>query len=190
MRMLQTLRNLHAGVFGSLDRFVGDGFLSFLARLVFSSVLLFYFLNSAATKVGSGFPGILIPQMNGYAQILPSVMEKVGYDASQIAFFPYGLIVLAGTYAEFLLPVLILLGLFTRLASLGMIGFIAVMTYVDIAFHGVDAATIGAMFDRHSDAVIADQRLLWVFPLVYLVVRGGGALSLDALLGHWLFDRS
>ena len=34
--------------------------LSLAARLFFSSVLMFYFLNSAATKVGSGFPGSLM----------------------------------------------------------------------------------------------------------------------------------
>jgi putative oxidoreductase len=80
------------------------------------------------------------------------------------------------------LPALILVGLFTRLSSLAMIGFIVVMSYVDITGHGLDAKSIGAMFDRVQNAVIYDQRLLWVFPLVYLAVKGGGAVSLDALL--------
>ena len=39
----------------------------------------------------------------------------------------------------------------------------------------VDAGTIGALFDRFPDSVILDQRLLWIFPLAYLVVKGAGA---------------
>jgi putative oxidoreductase len=109
------------------------------------------------------------------------VVEAYGYDPSQVPFVPWGIVVYAGTYAEFILPVLIVLGLFTRLASLGMIGFILVQSYVDIAFHGVDDKTIGAWFDRFSDAAILDQRTLWIFLLLTLVVKGAGAISLDAL---------
>ena len=54
----------------------------------------------------------------------------------------------AGIYAGFILPVLIVAGSMTRLAALGMIGFIVVQSYVDVVFHHVDAATIGALFDR------------------------------------------
>jgi len=64
-----------------------------------------------------------------------------------------------------------------------MIGFIAVMTYVDITAHQVDAETIGAFFDRLPNAAISDQRLLWAFPLLYLVLRGPGAISLDWIFG-------
>ena len=45
--------------------------------------------------------------------------KAVGYDVSQISFFPYGLLVYLGTYAEFIFPVLILVGLFTRLSAAG-----------------------------------------------------------------------
>jgi putative oxidoreductase len=62
-----------------------------------------------------------------------------------------------------------------------MIVFVAVQSYVDIAFHGADEKTIGAWFDRLSDATILDQRALWIFPLAYLVIRGAGAISLDYL---------
>jgi len=101
-----------------------------------------------------------------------------------VPFFPWDIIVFAGTYAEFVLPILIVLGLFTRLAAFGIVGFIVVQSTVDIAFHGADAATIGAWFDHLSNAVILDQRALWVFLLVTLVVKGAGALSLDALLAR------
>ena len=52
----------------------------------------------------------------------------------------------------------------------------------DIWGHGVDAATIGAWFDRGADSLILDQRLLWVFVLSVLVVKGAGRLSLDSWL--------
>lgn len=181
---MSALINLYNAVFWALQRVLEDWFLGLAARFVFASVLLFYFLNSALTKVGSGFPGSLIPSTGAYAQILPQLTESVGYDVSQIAFFPYGLIVWAGTYAEFLLPILIVVGLFTRAAAIGMLVFIAVMTYVDITAHNVDAQTIGALFDRLPTAPIADQRLMWAFPLLYLTLRGPGAVSLD-----WVFGR-
>ena len=159
------------------------------ARFLFAAVLLVYYLNSAATKVGEGVTGFFSVGDNAYFQILPSVVEAYGYDASQVPFFPYDLIVIAGTYSEFILPILIVLGLFTRIAALGMIGFTLVQSYVDIAFHGVDAKTIGAWFDRFSDAAIMDQRALWVFLLVYLVVKGAGAVSLDWVLGKKLLAK-
>ncbi|AXS41867.1 DoxX family protein [Breoghania sp. L-A4] len=181
-RITEFLIMLHAAVFGLVTRLASGWFLGLAARLMFSSVLLFYFWKSAATKVGSGALGFLSPSDGAYAQILPTVLEQAGYDTSQIAFLPYGLIVLLGTWAEFVLPLMILLGLFTRIASLSMMGFIAVMTYVDITGHHVEAQTIGAFFDAVQDSAISDQRLLWVFPLLYLVVRGPGRVSADWLL--------
>lgn len=181
---MSALIGLYQAVFRTIQHLLDDWFVGLAARLIFASVLLFYFLNSALTKVGSGFPGSLIPGTGAYAQILPKLMESVGYDASQIPFFPYGLMVWAGTYAEFILPILIVAGLFTRAAALGMIAFLAVMTYVDITAHNVDAQTIGAFFDRIPTAPIADQRLMWSFPLIYLTIRGPGAVSLDWILGR------
>ncbi|WP_420345419.1 DoxX family protein [Pelagibius sp.] len=182
--MITRLTAVHGRIFGSVEAKLDGWFLGLAARLVFAAVLAVYYLHSAALKVGDGIIGFFSIGDNAYFQILPSVVEAYGYDASQVPFFPYDIIVFAGTYAEFVLPVLIVLGLFTRLAALGMIGFIVVQSYVDIAFHGVDAATIGTWFDRLPSAAILDQRALWVFLLVYLVVRGAGALSLDALLSR------
>lgn len=180
--MIARLTQLHGSIFGAVEGGLDGWFLGFLARFVFAAVLLVYYLNSAATKVGEGIAGFFSIGDNAYFQILPSVVEAYGYDASQVPFFPWDIIVIAGTYSEFALPILIVLGLFTRLSALGMIGFILVQSFVDIAYHGVDAKTIGSWFDRFSDAAILDQRTLWIFLLVYLVVKGAGALSLDRLL--------
>jgi putative oxidoreductase len=87
--------------------------------------------------------------------------------------------VFLGSYGEILFPLLLVAGLFTRAAALAMIGFIIVQSLTDILVHNVDATTIGSLFDRFPDSVILDQRLLWIFPLVYLAVKGAGWLSLD-----------
>lgn len=177
-----TIASLYDRFFSAVQRATDGWLVGLAARLVFASVLFVFFFNSALTKIGSGVSGFLSPSVGAYAQILPKMMQDVGFDVSKIAFIPYGLIVLLGTWAEFILPVLIVLGLFTRAASLAMIGFVIVMSYVDITGHNIDAKTIGAPFDGVSGSIIADQRLLWVFLLLVLVVRGAGTISLDALL--------
>lgn len=177
------------GIARAAERALDGWFLGLLARLTFAAVLFGYYWNSALTKIGEGPLGFLSITDGAYMQILPSVMEANGYDSSALGFLPWGLIVALGTYAEFLLPVLIVAGLFTRPAALAMLVFVAVQSYVDIAFHAVDAETVGALFDRAPSATIMDQRTLWAFLLVTLVVKGGGALSLDALLGRALRGR-
>ncbi|MEM8977146.1 MAG: DoxX family protein, partial [Pseudomonadota bacterium] len=134
--MFSAIANLHRAVFGSLQDALEDWLLGLVARLVFAAVLFLYFFNSAMTKIGDGALGFLTITDGAYVQMFPKVMEAVTYDTSQIAFFPYTLIAYAGTYAEIVLPVLIIVGLFTRLAALGMIGFVFVQSYVDITGHG------------------------------------------------------
>lgn len=176
--------DLHSAAFRHAERALDGWFPGLFARFVFASVLAAYFLNSARTKVGDGVTGFFRVSDSAYYQIALPAVEAAGGDVSRVAFLPWGAIVWAGTYAEFVLPVLIVIGLFTRLAALGMIAFIGVQTLVDVTVHQVGAETIGRMFDRFPDAAIADQRLLWLFPLVYLVVKGGGLVSLDALLSR------
>lgn len=179
--MFKAMANLHESVFGGLQDALEDWLLGLLARAVFAAVLLFYFFNSAMTKIAEGQLGFLTITDGAYVQMFPKVMEAVSYDTSQLDFFPYTVMAYAGTYAEFLLPILIVVGLFTRLAALGMIGFVCVQSYVDIYGHGADEKTIGAWFDGSSNALILDQRALWMFLLAYLVIRGAGAISLDHL---------
>ena len=155
----------------------GDWFLSFTARFTFGAVLAGYYWASAMTKL----EGVFSPTIGAYYQILPSVTEAADYDPEAISIF-FTPIVLLGSWAEFILPALLLIGLFTRGAALAMIGFIFGQSLTDIWGHGVDAATIGAWFDRGADSLILDQRLLWVFVLSVLLVKGAGRLSLDSWL--------
>jgi putative oxidoreductase len=174
---MNLLKSLYAA-FERLLETVVTPLLPILARMVFALVLLMSFWNSALTKLGPGLFGWLFPGDGAYVQIFPRAMEAVSYDSSQLSLWHWAVAVL-GMWAEFVLPALIVLGLMTRLAALGMIGFILVQTATDIVAHG---ATPGAWLDTASDAVILDQRSLWVLLLLILVARGGGWLSLDRLV--------
>ena len=159
---------------------LGDALLPLFARLVFVGVLFMYYWNSGLTKLGDGIFGILQPSSGAYVQIFPRAMEAAGYDTSQLTIFHWA-VVTGGTIAEFVLPILIAIGLFTRLAAFGMIGFIVVQSLTDLYGHGGIAheGTLGAWFDRFSDALILDQRAFWVLCLLILVFKGAGAISID-----------
>lgn len=181
---MDRLVSLHSAIFDPIER-LGAGLLPLLARLTFAGVLLMYFWASGLTKLGGGLLGIILPSTGAYAQIFPRQMEAVLYDTSQLSVFHW-LVVTAGTWAEFLLPLLIVAGLLTRLAALGMIGFIAVQSLTDLYGHGAIAheGTLGAWFDRAPDALILDQRAFWVVILLILVFKGAGSLSLDRVLSR------
>ncbi|MBT2131307.1 DoxX family protein [Aliiroseovarius lamellibrachiae] len=154
-----------------------------LARFTFAATLLGYFWASGLTKVGAGVFGIFSPSLGAYAQIFPKAMEAASYDVGQLTAF-HTLVVIAGTLAEFILPLLLAVGLFTRLSALAMIGFVSVQSLTDLFGHGGIAhhETLGAWFDRIPDSVILDQRLFWMAVLITLVIKGAGPLSLDRLL--------
>lgn len=166
----------HPNPLAPLNRLSSD-LLPLLARLTFAAVLLRYFWSSALTKLDGPFS----PSFNAYAQIFPRQMEAASYDISGFGLWHW-LVIMAGSSAELILPLLILIGLATRLAALGMIGFVIVQSLTDVIGHGVGAATLGALFDRASDGVILDQRALWMLLFVTLVGLGGGWLSLDRLI--------
>ena len=178
---MTALVSLHDRIFRWLETNLAPILIPTLARVVFVAVLFVYFWNSGLTKLGDGFFGFLSPGFGAYGQILPRIFEASGYDLSQIGLVPR-LIVLAGTWAEFILPVAIAIGALTRLAALGMIGFVVVQSYVDIVGHGVSQNDIGAWFDATAGSLILDQRAFWVFLLVVIVLRGAGPVSVDALV--------
>ena len=178
-----TLMKMHNSVFDWLDRQAGF-ILPTLARFTFAAVLLMYFWISAYTKLGDGLFGLFFPSDGAYVQIFPRAMEAVGYDSSQLGFFHW-IVALAGTWAEFILPALIVVGLLSRLAAIGMIGFVLVQSATDIVGHGAtDEKTLGGWFNGIPDSVILDQRLLWITVLAIIVVKGAGPLSADRLIGR------
>ena len=186
--MIRALTSLHHAVFSRLE-LATIPVMTTLARFLFAAVLLVYYWNSGATKIGDGVFGFLFPSDGAYIQIFPRTVEAAGYDFSALGTFHW-LVVVAGTWAEFLLPLAIVLGLFTRLAALGMIGFVFVQTWVDLFGHGgIANGTLGAWFDRMPDSIVLDQRAFWIFVLLYLVFRGGGPLSVDRFLSARVADQ-
>lgn len=181
---MDRLTFLHNSIFSAIERSM-SGLVPLFARLVFSVTLLGYFWASAMTKLGDGVMGIFVPSTGAYAQIFPKQMEAVVYDVSQLSVFHW-LVVVAGTWAEFILPLLIVIGLFTRLAAIGMIGFVVVQSLTDLYGHGgiEHAETLGAWFDRVPDSVILDQRAFWMLIFVTLVIKGAGAVSVDRILSR------
>ncbi len=162
----------YTSIFDRVDR-MSDFIVPTLARLVFVAVLLFYYWNSAGLKIDGS---IFSPSAGAFGQIFPKAAEEVLYDVSQLNILQR-LVIFAGTLAEYVLPALILLGLLTRLAALGTLGFIWVQTLVDVTGHGVK---LGSLFNNSIDLI--DQRVMWSFLLLVLVFKGAGALSLDAML--------
>ena len=109
-------------------------------------------------------------------------MEAVGFDTSQLSIYHWA-VVLAGTLAEFILPLMLVIGAFTRVAALGMIGFVIVQSLTDLYGHGIaHTETLDVWFDRLPTSAILDQRAFWMVVLVTLVLKGGGPLSIDRLL--------
>lgn len=178
---MDRLVSLHKAIFAPVER-LGDELIPFLLRLTFAATLLRYYWNSAGTKVWDrkGEEGIFdffTLESGVYAQMFPKAFEAAGYNTSKMGFL-YDFVAFAGTYTEWLLPLLIVVGLFTRLAALGMIGFVVVQTWVDVTGHG---AKLGTLFD--TSYALIDERTLWVMLLVAIVVKGAGSLSIDRLLG-------
>ena len=163
-----------------LDK-IGDWLLPTVARLVFAAVLLRYFWNSALTKLDGPF-GVTD---GGYGQIFPRAFDAVQFDSAALGSFHY-LVVLLGAWAEILLPLAIVIGLFTRLAALSMIGFVIVQSLTDIFGHMVGPETIGAWFNAASNDLIMDQRAFWILALLVLVAKGAGPLSVDRGLRQWV----
>ncbi|MGX9350770.1 DoxX family protein [Shimia sp. W99] len=178
---MKTLFALYDGLSGRLDRL--DWILPTVARFLFAAVLAGYFWKSGLTKLGDGFLGVFTPSMGAYAQIFPKAFEAVGYDSSQLGMFHWAVVV-AGTLAEFILPALIIIGFLTRIAALGMIGFVTVQSLTDLHGHHLidDPKSVGSWFDRFPDGLILDQRGLWMFLFLVILIKGAGPLSLDRIL--------
>lgn len=168
-----------------LDR--ADWIIPTLARFIFAATLLVYYWVSALTKLGDGPAGLVQPSVGAYAQIFPRVFEQAGFDTQALGLFHWA-VVTGGMWAEFILPALVVLGILTRLAALGMIGFVVLQSLTDVVGHGAGAETLGAWFDRFSGSLILDQRLFWVFILIVLVLKGAGPLSFDRALRQRALD--
>ncbi|MEO0692285.1 MAG: DoxX family membrane protein, partial [Pseudomonadota bacterium] len=104
----------HSAVFDRVEA-LAPAVLPTLARFIFAATLFWYYVNSGIQKFGDGIGGLFAPDAGAYVTIFPKTFEAVGYDVTQLGTFHY-LVALSGTWAEVILPVMILVGLFTRIA--------------------------------------------------------------------------
>lgn len=79
----------------------------------------------------------------------------------------------AGTFGELFFPLLLVLGLFTRVGALGLfaVNLMAVVSY----WHVIGGEGFEAALAQH---------VLWGFMLAVIATFGAGGISLDALLGR------
>ena len=139
------LRGLYNRLAHGLDSLVGHHVLALAARFGIAGV----FWLSGRTKV----EGWLAVSDNATALFA---------DEYRLPVLPPEIAAHLAAYAEHLFPILLVLGLCTRLSALALLG----MTAVIQVFVYPDA------WPTH---------LVWATAMLYLVGRGGGALSLDRL---------
>ncbi len=130
-----------------ISRLIGDSLLALAARFSIAGI----FFLSGRTKVD----GVLTVTQGTY------VLFR---DEYKVPLIPPEIAAHLAAYAEHLFPALLVLGLFTRVSALALLG----MTAVIQLFVYPDA------WPTH---------LSWAALLLYLAGRGGGALALDRVLG-------
>lgn len=126
-----------------LDEAIPEWLIALLLRAGIAAV----FWQSGRTKV------------EGWLSVTDSAIALFR-DEYKLPLIPPEIAAYAGAYAEHLLPLLLVLGLGTRWAALGLLGMTAVIQTL-----------------VYPDAW--PTHLSWAAPLLYLVARGGGAISLD-----------
>jgi len=141
------LRSLWDRAAAALARLVSHDLLALVARVAIAAI----FFQSGRTKV------------EGLLKVTPGAIELFRTEY-RLPLVPPELAAHAAAYAEHLFPLLLVLGLATRLSALALLG----MTLVIQVFVYPDA------WPTH---------LSWAGLLLYLVGRGGDRLSLDRALG-------
>ncbi|AWX99136.1 hypothetical protein A8139_03310 [Marinomonas primoryensis] len=156
--MLSFINNKSEAIF----RKIPESVILLVARFAIAAV----FWRSGQTKI-EGFSLDLIAMKVELG--LPRLAESTGFLFEyeyDLPFIPPMIAAVLATVAEHLLPILILSGLFTRLAGFG----IAMMTLVIQLFVYPDA------YPTHAT---------WLAIALLLMYRGAGVFSLD----HWLAKR-
>ena len=143
----KSLRGMWNRIADRLGLMIGDSLLVLVARLSIAAI----FLMSGRTKVSE------------FLTITPSTYELFRTEYS-LPFITPELAAHLATYSEHLFPLLLVLGLSSRLSALALLG----MTFVIQVFVYPDA------WPTH---------LSWAGLLLLIVARGGGAISLDRPLG-------
>lgn len=130
-----------------LDATIGDGVLSLVARIAIAAI----FLQSGRTKV------------EGFLTVTPSAVELFREEYKLPLLSPELAAHLAA-WAEHLFPVLLIVGLLSRLSALALLGMTAV---IEIFVYPLAWPT----------------HLAWAGLLLVVIARGAGPVSLDRVFG-------
>jgi putative oxidoreductase len=144
---MMSVRDVYNQLAVRLDGLVSHALLAAIARISIAAV----FLQSGRTKV------------DGWLHVSDSAIELFR-DEYKLPLVSPELAAHLSAYAEHLFPVLLVLGLFTRLSAIALLG----MTTVIEVFVYPDA------WPTH---------LSWAGLLLYLIARGAGSISMDRILG-------
>ena len=136
----------------------GLDFLSPVADVVIRCYVAWEFFKSGLTKIQSWETTKVLFEYEYNVPLLPS-----------------GTAALLGTVAELVLPVLLAVGLFTRLAGIGLFVFNIVAVYAYWAFLGSADGTAGL-----------NQHIYWGLLLLVPIFHGPGKLAVDQLLKRLL----
>lgn len=149
--MLQSLTRRYDHIVALLSGRVAESIALVFVRLALAGI----FWMSGRTKVEEG--SLLTVSENAIYQFSEEPFSNVPLLPSDMAAH-------LTTYAEHILPILLVLGLFTRLSALALMGMTLVIQFFVFP---------EAWWQVH---------ILWVALAMVLIMRGGGVLSLDRLL--------
>lgn len=172
------LGRLYQQVYGTAQSLISHNLLSLFARLAIAGVFWRSFLNKVETNGLFDY----VETINNFdversllkvpafpIEIRDRVFTNFAEGGSNhIPFLPGDFAAVMATMGEGILPILLVLGLFTRFAATGLI----VM------------ALVIQIFVFPTNAHFWGSIALWFVPLFYLVGRGSGALSLDYILSR------
>ena len=163
--LLNKLHNLLASIYAIPGK-IPEAFFLLFARIAVAPV---FFLSGTKKVVDCSFLDVitfrfLSEDSDCYIDDTTYYLFEEGDWA--LPFIPGELAATLATVGEHLFPVLLVLGLATRLNALALFG----MTFVIQFFVYPDA------WPTH---------ILWFFPLLYIISRGPGAISLDHLIAKF-----
>ena len=151
--MLQTLTRPYEQFVQLISSRIPEAIMLLFVRVAIAGI----FWRSGRTKVEEG----------SWLSVSDSTLTLFSEDPfNKVPLLPSDFAAHLTTYAEHALPILLVLGLFTRMTAVALLG----MTLVIQIFVFPDA-----WWPVHS---------LWVALALVLIVRGGGGLSVDALLAN------
>jgi putative oxidoreductase len=178
--VLGPVGRFYRAVYGRVQAVIGHNLLSLFARLAIAGVFWRSFLNKVETQGVFDYVE-LINDFEVHRSLIKIPAFPITIEAAtfrnfgpggmfELPLIPGHLAAIMATAGEGLLPVLLVLGLASRFAATGLIAM----------------ALVIQVFVFPSNIHFWGTLSLWLVPLLYLVSKGPGAISLDYVLSRRL----